>query len=211
MCFSSWSSPRLPEIPIKDCPPEGRGKLLRCVCTLRRLTANEPRLGQAAQTQPSCSRRREATPDSRGLARTRHWGERDTSTLAGGKRGNGKGARPTMAFKEGAAILTWPELGHPPVTSVSRGAWTCVIPRPPPASRLNHLVSRTGSQRRQDQSFLSVYFPSSVYLMNLPSAGSAQRGEDRVVRGKRGVCSWAARRRAGHRLCPPTRSMDTQA
>lgn len=104
--------------PHKGLPPEGRGKLLRCVCTLRRLTANESCLGQAAQTQPSCSRR-EATLDSRGLARTHHWGERDTSTLAGGKRGNGKGARPTMAFKEGVTTLTWPEVGHPPITSVS--------------------------------------------------------------------------------------------
>lgn len=29
-----------------------------------------------------------------------------------GKQGNGKGARPSVAFKDGATILTRPDLGH---------------------------------------------------------------------------------------------------
>lgn len=72
-----------------------------------------------------------------------------------GKQGNGKGARPSVAFKDGATILTRPDLGHLPAVCASQGVWTSVIQ----GSRLASLSEPSSTLRKfpedTDKPFLS--------------------------------------------------------
>lgn len=122
-CSLSPRSPCLPEIPTEGRALEGKpAQLCRA---LRKLTAN-----QAAQTQPACSQRGEATLGSRsvGLAQTHHVGEKGHLHACKGKPGN-KRRGPSQHSLEGGAKVT---PGPPATTSGLPGTWKGLIQRLPP-------------------------------------------------------------------------------
>lgn len=90
---------------------------------------------QAALTQPSCSCRTEATPGGHGGAwpRCTAWGEGTFPHLKG-KLGKRRKAHSCTAWKEGAQVLTQPDLGHLPLPSdLAAGTWMGLIQGPSPA------------------------------------------------------------------------------
>lgn len=107
-----------------------KGSLLRCVCALRKLTAN-----QAAQTQPACSQRGEATLGSRsvGLAQTHHVGRRDISTLARESRETrGEAQHSTAQPGRRSQGHDWARPGPPAIPSALPGTWKGRIQGLPP-------------------------------------------------------------------------------
>lgn len=111
----SKSNPSLPEIPTEECGLEGK--------PVRITTANVPaRLPTHSLPVPGGQRQHWAVT-AWAWPRCTAWGEGTFPHLKG-KLGNRRRARPSTALKEGAQVLTQPDLGHLPLMSGLAGTWT---------------------------------------------------------------------------------------